>query len=120
MHDTHLLRPRLCAMTPLSLLFSYFTIGFCTVFPSLAASYIMVNTLDFSAADVANTGLLCSIPWCLKPLWAYISDTFSCCGYRRRPYVCLFALLTALLTNHERACWMPRHSPCFDGGIWPC
>lgn len=83
-------------MTPLSLLFSYFTIGFCTVFPSLAASYIMVNTLDFSASDVANTGLLCSIPWCLKPLWAYISDTFSCCGFRRRPYVCFFALLTAL------------------------
>lgn len=83
-------------MTPLSLLFSYFTIGFCTVFPSLAASYIMVNTLDFSASDVATTGLLCSIPWCLKPLWAYISDTFSCCGYRRRPYVCVFALLAAL------------------------
>jgi len=83
-------------MTPLSLLFSYFTIGFCTVFPGLAASYIMVNTLDFSASDVASTGLLCSIPWCLKPLWAYISDTFSCCGYRRRPYVCLFSLLTAV------------------------
>lgn len=92
-------------MTPLSLLFSYFTIGFCTVFPSLAASYIMVNTLDFSASDVANTGLLCSIPWCLKPLWAYISDTFSCCGYRRRPYVCFFALLTAvfLVATPQRA-----------------
>jgi hypothetical protein len=84
-------------MTPLSLLFSYFTIGFCTVFPSLAASYIMVNTLDFSASDVATTGLLCSIPWCMKPLWAYVSDTFSCCGYRRRPYVSLFSLLTAVL-----------------------
>lgn len=85
------------AMTPLSLLFAYFTIGFCTVFPSLAASYIMINTLDFSASDVAMTGLFCSIPWCLKPLWAYISDTFSCCGYRRRPYVCFFALMTAIL-----------------------
>ena len=84
-------------MTPLSLLFSYFTIGFCTVFPSLAASYIMVNTLDFSASEVATTGLLCSIPWCLKPLWAYISDTFACCGYRRRPYVSVFSLLTAVL-----------------------
>lgn len=84
-------------MTPLSLLFSYFTIGFCTVFPSLAASYIMVNNLDFSASEVATTGLLCSIPWCLKPLWAYISDTFACCGYRRRPYVSVFSLLTAVL-----------------------
>lgn len=84
-------------MTPLSLLFSYFTIGFCAVFPSLAASYIMVNNLDFSASEVATTGLLCSIPWCLKPLWAYVSDTFSCCGYRRRPYVCLFSVLTAVL-----------------------
>ena len=90
-------RTRYPAMTPLSLLFSYFTIGFCTVFPSLAASYIMVNTLDFSASDVATTGLLCSIPWCLKPLWAYISDTFACCGYRRRPYVSVFSLLTAVL-----------------------
>ena len=84
-------------MTPLSLLFAYFTIGFCTVFPSLAASYIMINTLDFSASDVAMTGLFCSVPWCLKPVWAYISDTFACCGYRRRPYVCFFAFMTAVL-----------------------
>lgn len=84
-------------MTPLSLLFAYFTIGFCTVFPSLSASYIMVNALNFSASDVASTGLLCSIPWCLKPLWAYVSDTCVCCGYRRRPYVCVFALLASVL-----------------------
>ena len=83
------------------------------MFPSLAASYIMVNTLDFSASDVANTGLLCSIPWCLKPLWAYISDTFSCCGYRRRPYVCFFALLTAvfLVATPQRA--SPGHEQDF-------
>lgn len=82
-------------MTPASLLFAYMTIGFCAAFPSLGTSYVMVDTLHFSASEVATAMLLCSVPWCVKPLWAYISDSCPVCGYRRRPYVCVFSLIAS-------------------------
>lgn len=83
-------------MTPLSLLFAYLCVGFCVSFPGLACSYIMVNVLNFTASDVATTALMCSIPWCVKPLWAFISDNVPIFGYRRRPYVCIFSLAASI------------------------
>ena len=84
-------------MTPVSLLYAYFCIGFCAAFPGLGVSYILVNELGFTASDVANTALLCSAPWCVKPLWAFVSDKCSVCGYRRRPYVCALSLVASAL-----------------------
>ena len=79
-------------MTPTSLLILYFTVGFVGSFPGVAATFVMVNQLHFSASEVAATALLCSIPWCLKPLWASFTDAgFPCTEYRRRPYVSLFS-----------------------------
>ena len=83
-------------MTPLSLLFAYFTVGFVTTFPSVACSYELLR-LNFSAGDMATVAVLASVPWCMKPLWAFVSDTFPVCGYRRRPYVCAFSLLSSVL-----------------------
>jgi hypothetical protein len=80
-------------MTPTSLLYAYFTVGIAASLPSLGATWIMVETLKFDASDVANVAMLCSIPWCVKPLIAAISDMTTCCfGFRRRPYVCFFSL----------------------------
>lgn len=81
--------------TPASLLFAYFTIGFCAAFPGLACTYTMIQ-LDFTASDVATTALLCSVPWCLKPVWAFVSDSLPCLGYRRRPYVCVFSIVASI------------------------
>jgi hypothetical protein len=83
-------------MTPLSLLFAYFTVGFVTTFPAVACSYELLR-LGFTAADMATVAMFASLPWCMKPLWAYVSDTFPVCGYRRRPYVGFFSLLTSAL-----------------------
>lgn len=89
-------------MTPTSLLFAYFTVGIAAALPSLGATYIMIETLNFDASDVANAAVLCSIPWCVKPLIAAVSDMTTCCfGFRRRPYVCFFSLcagITMLVT----------------------
>lgn len=89
-------------MTPTSLLFAYFTVGIAAALPSLGATYIMVETLNFDASDVASVAVLCSIPWCVKPLIAAVSDTTTCCfGFRRRPYICFFSLccgITMLVT----------------------
>ena len=85
-------------MVPISLLAGYFTIGLASALPSLGATYIMVETLNMNASDIANVAIVCSIPWCLKPLIAAISDsTWCCCGYRRRPYVSLFSLLCGMI-----------------------
>lgn len=84
-------------MTPTSLLILYFTVGFITSFPGVAATYVMVNQLHFPASEVASTALMCSIPWCLKPLWASLTDRgFPYTKYRRRPYVAIFSLLCGI------------------------
>lgn len=80
-------------MVPISLLTGYFCIGVASSLPSLGATYLMIGGLGMDASDIANVAIFCSIPWCLKPLIAAISDkTICCCGYRRRPYVSLFSL----------------------------
>lgn len=85
-------------MVPLSLLTAYFTIGIASGLPSLGATYVMVDVLQMSASQVANVAILCSVPWCFKPLIAAASDrTTCCCGYRRRPYVSLFSLLCGVI-----------------------
>ena len=85
-------------MVPLSLLTAYFSIGIASGLPSLGATYVMVDVLNMSASEVANVAILCSIPWCLKPLIAAASDRTTCfCGYRRRPYVSFFSLLCGII-----------------------
>lgn len=85
-------------MVPISLLSGYFCIGVASALPSLGATYVMVDVLNFDASDIANVAILCSVPWCLKPLIAALSDKTTCfCGYRRRPYVSFFSLLCGLI-----------------------
>ena len=79
------------------------TIGFCAAFPSLGTSYVMIERLHFSAYEVATAMMLCSVPWCVKPLWAYVSDAFPVCGYRRRPYVCVFSLVASAFIARLRS-----------------
>lgn len=84
-------------MTPTSLLYAYFTIGV-TSLSSLGVTYSMINKLGYDASDVANVAVMSSIPWCIKPIIATISDKSRCfCGYRRRPFVCFFSLCAGVL-----------------------
>lgn len=85
-------------MTPISLLYAYFTVGIAAALPSLGATWVMVKNLNFDASDVANVAVLCSVPWCVKPLIAAISDSSTCLfGFRRRPYVCFFSLCAGVV-----------------------
>ncbi|GFP84044.1 folate-biopterin transporter 1 chloroplastic, partial [Phtheirospermum japonicum] len=36
-----------------------------------------------------------ALPWLVKPLYGFISDSFPLCGYRRRSYLVLSGLLGA-------------------------
>ena len=73
----------------------------------------MINELDFTASDVATTALLCSVPWCLKPVWAFVSDSLPVCGYRRRPYVCLFSVVASTFISQTPKYATPQTSSAF-------
>ena len=38
-----------------------------------------------------------SIPWCLKPLYGFLSDSYPICGYRRRPYMVIGGYLSSIM-----------------------
>jgi hypothetical protein len=42
---------------------------------------------------------LVSVPWIIKPLWGYISDSFPIFGYRRKSYLIFFGFL-------QCCCWL--------------
>ena len=48
-------------------------------------------------AQMAAIFGIVSIPWCLKPLYGFVSDSYPIMGYRRRPYMILGAFLSAFM-----------------------
>lgn len=67
----------------------------CLVLPSVASSYVMSTVMGMTPSEMTTVAVWCSLPWVTKPLWGAVSDHCAMCGYRRRPYVCLFSLLAA-------------------------
>lgn len=57
-----------------TLYFAYAMYGFTFAFIGLSAQYEMVNTFDYSAADLAFAWSCVSAPWGFKPLYGYVSD----------------------------------------------
>jgi|TARA_B110000858_G_scaffold145051_1_gene164718 folate/biopterin transporter len=82
-------------MKHLPLLFFYFLLGFCFQFPSIAMRYWMMDWV--TPAQMAAIFGIVSIPWCLKPLYGFISDSYPVLGYRRRPYMTMGALLSSFM-----------------------
>ena len=80
-------------MTPTSILFGYAVLGACLVLPSIASSFVMADVMGMTPSEMTAVAVWCSLPWVTKPLWGAVSDRCSVCGYRRRPYVCVFSLV---------------------------
>lgn len=78
------------------LLIFYLFLGFSFQFPSVAMRYWMMDTVQVSPAQMAAIFGVVSIPWCLKPLFGFISDSKPIYGYRRKPYM-IFAAYTSSL-----------------------
>ncbi|KAL3648970.1 hypothetical protein CASFOL_005373 [Castilleja foliolosa] len=57
----------------------------------LAVSFYMKDDLHLDPAECVS-----ALPWLVKPLYGFISDSFPLCGYRRRSYLVLSGLLGAL------------------------
>jgi len=76
---------------------------FCTtlaqppVLGRLPIRYILKDTWNLNATDVALFFTLSAFPWYFKPLAALVSDRFKLAGSRRRAYIITSALCAGLL-----------------------
>ncbi len=57
--------------------------------------FYLKETLGLSASTVMYLGSVTTIPWMIKPLYGWISDTFPLWGYRRKSYMVMSGLLSA-------------------------
>lgn len=79
--------------------FVIYLVGFSeglTHLASLAIYYLLKDDLGLSPPEVSAIFIAPAIPWVLKPLFAFVSDTYPIMGYRRKPYMLMFSLLEAL------------------------
>lgn len=84
-------------MQNVPLLSFYFFLGFGFQFTSVAMRYWMMDTVKVSPAQMAAIFGVVAIPWCLKPVYGFISDSYPIFGYRRRPYMIIFAFLASYM-----------------------
>jgi folate/biopterin transporter len=59
----------------------------------LAISFFLKDDLGLSPAEVSVLTGFAVLPWVIKPLFGFFSDSFPIFGYRRRPYLILSGLL---------------------------
>jgi folate/biopterin transporter len=81
----------------LPLLLFYLLLGFNFAFPSVAMRYWLMETVKVSPAQMAAIFGVISVPWCMKPLFGFISDSNPIFGYRRKPYMILSAYVASLM-----------------------
>ncbi|RCV40479.1 hypothetical protein SETIT_9G057300v2 [Setaria italica] len=62
----------------------------------LAVSFYLKDDLHLDPAETAVVSGFSALPWLVKPLYGFISDSFPLFGYRRRSYLFLSGLLGAL------------------------
>ena len=84
------------ALTPelFAILSVYFVQGV-LAFPRLALSFFLKDTLLLSPAEVATLTAASTLPWVLKPLYGFLSDSVPIARSRRRSYLVLSGLLGA-------------------------
>lgn len=80
-----------------ALLSFYFFLGFCFQFPSVAMRYWMMDTVQVTPAQMAAIFGVVSIPWCLKPVFGFISDSYPILGYRRKPYMIMASYISSTM-----------------------
>ena len=72
----------------------YFFLGVLLQLPDLAVRFFMMDRgLDVASLAAFQATLV--IPWCLKPLYGFLSDSCPLCGFRRKPYVTLANVINA-------------------------
>ena len=74
------------------LLLVYFSYG-SSVFTAIAANFWVKESLDMSAADLAELGIWLTVPWTVKMIFGSLVDSVLIFGSNRKSYVYIGALL---------------------------
>ena len=61
----------------------------------LAKDYFVKDELGLSPAEASIIFTISSVPWLVKPLWGFISDSVPLAGYKRKSYLALCGFLGA-------------------------
>jgi len=62
---------------------------------SLAITFYYKDTLHLEPSELSFLGSITTIPWIIKPLYGFISDTYPLLGYKRKGYLILSGLLSS-------------------------
>lgn len=62
---------------------------------SIPLLFYFKDILHFNEAQLQYFNAITGIAWLVKPLFGFISDRFPICGYRRKTYIILMALIAA-------------------------
>lgn len=77
------------------LLLIYFSFG-SSVFTAIAENFWVKETLDMSAADLAELGIWIMVPWTVKMIFGSLVDSVPIFGSNRKSYVYIGALLITI------------------------
>ncbi len=77
------------------LLLVYFSYG-SSVFTAIAENFWVKDSLDMSAADLAELGIWLTVPWTVKMIFGSLVDSVLVFGSNRKSYVYIGALLITL------------------------
>lgn len=77
------------------LLLIYFAYG-SSVFTAIAENFWVKETLDMSAADLAELGIWLAVPWTVKMIFGQMVDSINLFGSNRKSYVYIGALLITI------------------------
>jgi hypothetical protein len=60
---------------------------------SLAKTFYLKDTLHLGPAEMQLISSITILPWVIKPLYGFLSDTYPLFGYKRRSYLILSGLV---------------------------
>lgn len=63
---------------------------------ALAISYYFKDDMKVDPATLSTIQSIAAFPWCLKPVFGFISDGFPILGFRRKPYIMMGGFIGAL------------------------
>jgi len=79
-----------------SIIVFYFFLGVLLQLPDLAIRFFLID-LGIEVATLSAFQATMVIPWCLKPLYGFVSDNILICKLRRKPYIILCNLLCMIV-----------------------
>ena len=76
----------------IAILTIYFVQGILTL-SRLAVSFFLKDELLLGPVQMSTIMGICTIPWMIKPLYGFISDSLPIFGYHRKPYIVMSGFL---------------------------